>query len=114
MIWIVILFFVGQSILTVYTLASMAVRVKVGGESAKRIWFYTKWPALVAVVALGIAAKLLTDDDAVPEHLPLMLGLFSWWLGHDAGDDEDEWKKLKKKAREKVRVVAGRLAVVPA
>ena len=42
----------------------------------------------------------------------LLIGLFNYWMFRDLHDDDDRWKKRRKKLAEKVEQVGGKLVVV--
>jgi hypothetical protein len=75
-------------------------------------WKITKWPAVIGiycqpVIMIALAGRLDLRDIAI-----FGLNLFGWYCCKDAGDD-DFWRKLKSKLKEKIKQVRAKLVVVP-
>lgn len=109
---ILLLYFL--TVWNVYCVCSMLMmflpRLKHGWPNT--CWRWTKWPALVSIVYIP-AWTLLRNDKLTPvDALVFCFACWAWWIYRDAGDD-DPMNKLKDSAREAVRVLHGRLVVVP-
>lgn len=75
------------------------------------LWYWSKWPAL-AYVIFYLPFIFVLDGQLRWFHGLLWAALtFLWWYCKDLGDDEDH-KQLKKKMKEKVIEVRGKLVVV--
>lgn len=76
-------------------------------------WFWCKWPSLAAVIINPWLTHVLYNDPFdVIKCLFFVYSLGIWWLLRNAGDN-DEHRKQKRKLKEKVKAVGGRLVVVP-
>lgn len=76
------------------------------------VWLWSKWPALAYIILNPFFHLLLGEKMNFWFWLFEGLSLFNWWYYKDMGDDDD-WKKLKKKVKEKVAAIGGKLVVVP-
>ncbi len=75
-------------------------------------WRWTKWPALCFGL-LSIPLQILMHEDiGMWDHLGSLLNLAIWWMYRNAGDD-DPMDKLRKKFKEKVAEIGGKLVIVP-
>lgn len=78
------------------------------------VWKATKWPALLFVVTHPILDFVFSREP--PDHWDAIHWGWSavcWWVCRDAGDD-DLKKWLKKKLKDTVQRVGGKLVIVPA
>jgi hypothetical protein len=66
------------------------------------------WPAIVAYTALAITAGMS------PVKVGFLVGIWTLTWFTENSDDDDRWKRRRKKLAERVSVAAGRLQVVPA
>lgn len=78
----------------------------------RRLWRWSKWPALVNAISQPIVNCALNGGMTPWEWGAAGTQLVAWWFLRDV-DDDDTGKKLKKKLTEKVEQIRGRLAVVP-
>lgn len=79
------------------------------------IWRLTKWPALAGIVGLGALHYLATAN---PKALPVLIltsavGVRTWWMVRNVGDDDDSMKKLRDRLKAKVEQFGSKLIVVP-
>ncbi len=79
--------------------------------AANLIWYWCKYPALTYLV-LGPVSMHIFADFGIIDTVSWAACDFLWWVCRDAGDDEDH-KKLKKKLKDKVTELHGRLVIVP-
>jgi heme/copper-type cytochrome/quinol oxidase subunit 2 len=79
---------------------------------ANFVWWLTKWPALVDLILEPFFHIALSEKMDVWFWVFEVMGFYNWWVYRDAGDDDD-YKKLKKKLKENVKVLKGKLVVVP-
>lgn len=77
------------------------------------LWYWCKWPALAFLILDPFFHLVLGQKMDVWYWLFEALGFYNWYSYKDAGDDDDEWKKTVKKAKEKVAQIGGKLTVVP-
>ncbi len=75
------------------------------------LWYWSKWPAL-AFLAIGPIAVVVGGDFSLGYAYTAVINAVLWWVSRNIGDDEDH-KKLKKKLKDKVAELSGRLVVVP-
>lgn len=76
------------------------------------VWRVTEYPALVYVIFSPALWAIVDHSSGFWMLLASLLNALAWIFYKDAGDDD--WKKrLKRKAKEVVRAVRGRLVVVP-
>lgn len=101
----------------VFLYSSVLLKILVlAGHRRSRIlnlaWYWSKWPALAFLIIYMPVGLLLGRG------VPWWAWLFeawafgAWWYCKDLGDDDDH-KKLKKKLKQKVAVLHGKLIVVP-
>jgi hypothetical protein len=77
-----------------------------------RVWLYTKYPALVGVFAQPVFTVVLGEKLDMWDWAACAAGFLVWVMNRDVGDDD--WKKkFKKKLKEKIAVIQGKLVVVP-
>lgn len=86
---------------------------RTGGPSLKAVFHELKpfyWPAICVQAVTDAFMTGVGWDDL------LVVGIWAgcWWAMRNDGDDDDRWRKRRKKLAERVSIVAGRLAVVPA
>lgn len=84
-------------------------------EASRWLLWLLKWPAFGAVWLSWLDDVLSAQGpgDAGAAAVWLLIGLGSWWLFRNEGDDD--WRKRKREqAASKVRAVGHRLVVVPA
>lgn len=79
---------------------------------ANLVWYWCKWPALAHILSTSILSVLIDGHLTWWRAGLNILNGFLWWAYRDTGDDNDH-KKLRKKLKEKVTQVSGRLVVVP-
>lgn len=83
------------------------------GRIVNQVWYWCKWPALAFLILDPFFSLVLGLKMGVWYWLFEVLGFYNWYSYRDAGDDDDEWKKILKKAKEKVVEAGGKLTVVP-
>lgn len=81
-------------------------------RALKLVWLFSKWPALVFLILDPFFHFVLDQKMDFWFWLFEALGFYNWWYYRNMGDDDD-WQKLKKKLRDKVAVLRGKLTVVP-
>jgi hypothetical protein len=101
----------------VYLYSSMALGIrKVMGlprwPLANLLWYWSKWPALVFIYLSPIIVLLQKGELNWWTAPSVAMSTVAWWLYRNEGDDDDH-KKLKKKLKEKVHVLGGKLVVIP-
>ena len=69
---------------------------------------------LPATAVAFLADSMLGHPNLMWRLIVLGINLWNWWQYKDAGDDDDRWKRRRKRLAERVSEVAGRLTVVPA
>lgn len=79
---------------------------------ANVLWYWTKWPALAAIILFVPLQFLLYEKITWLDLVTRLADAFCWRLCRDMGDDDDH-KKLKKKMKEKIKQASGKLIVVP-
>ena len=101
----------------VYIFAGLALMLRrVWGQPrwplANLLWYWAKWPALVSVFFSPISTLMVKGKLGFWDFFNVALCFYIWWTYRDYGDDDDH-KKLKKKLKDKVHAVGGKLVVVP-
>lgn len=76
------------------------------------IWRWTKWPAFAGLF-IQPWSDFAFDNHHWYSPLAYVLNAVVWWSLRNAGDD-DISKKLKKKLKEKIEAINGKLVVIPA
>lgn len=83
-----------------------------GPRIINTLWRWLKWPALVSIMT-NIPVDILVGNEVTwLNRAGMAINLCMWWVYRNAGDD-DPMDKLKKKLKEKVAEIEGRLVVVP-
>ncbi len=77
------------------------------------LWRWCKWPALASVVLEIPSQLLLGEKVGMWDYLACVFNLLIWWFYRNVGDD-DPMNKLRKKLKEKVAEIGGKLTIVPA
>lgn len=101
----------------IFTFAGMLLMGTGTGGKPRRpvlnsLWYVTRWPAL-AYVCLYLLLHLLRDGTLHPwQWFSNAFSFLGWWVFRDVGDDDD-YKKLKKKLKDKIAVRKGKLVTVP-
>jgi hypothetical protein len=78
---------------------------------ANLTWYWSKWPAFVSIYFSPVATFLIKEELSWWTLFSVVFNTCVWWFYKDLGDDDDH-KKLKKKVKEKVRAVGGKLVVI--
>lgn len=82
-------------------------------EVVNAIWALTKWPALVSIGGMPACEMLMSHKNLHWWDVIFAgLSVWIWWSYRNSGDD-DQFKKTKKRALERVSEVGGKLVVVP-
>lgn len=81
--------------------------------NARWVWAETR-PFYLPAVVFGIAHTAYQGELRGLEIFFAFCGLVSWWLLKDVDDNDDRWKRRRKRLAERVSRVGSRLAVVPA
>lgn len=76
------------------------------------LWLITKWPALAGLITVWVQTALEPGVNAGINALALGGGVWVWWCYRNSGDDDFK-RRLKRKAAQRVKALAGRLVVVP-
>jgi hypothetical protein len=76
------------------------------------VWKWAKWPAFGWLLANPVLTIVLVGHLAWYDDLTFLINIWIWYAYRDAGDD-DLTKKMKKKAKEIVQQVGGKLVIVP-
>lgn len=77
------------------------------------IWKWSKWPSLAYVVSAPLLDVLNHNEQHWYSSLLYVWNGVVWWLYRDMGDDDD-FKKLGKRIKEKVAQMGNKLVVIPA
>lgn len=75
-------------------------------------WTWAKWPAFCWLVANPVLTVLLNGHLGWADDITFLINVWIWYAYKDSGDD-DLTKKIKKKAKEIVQQVGGKLVIVP-
>lgn len=120
--WLVIASEVGDTIRTVWLWAGMVIvlnkmfmRLPEKLLRAVRHYYHEVRPFYLFLLLFDVVITALFQP-SVPvwlNALSLLVGLFCWRIYRDI-DDDDRWKRRKKKLADKVKAIGTRLVVVPA
>ncbi|MCX5066953.1 hypothetical protein OOJ91_13960 [Micromonospora lupini] len=91
---------------------SIAKLLQRGAPSLARNLFHELRPFYLPAVVVAFVASGMLGVGWV-RWLNLALNLWSWWVFRDLDDDDDRWKRRRKRLVERVSVVDGQLRVVP-
>lgn len=106
---------IGAAINLVWMVSAWAHWQGLRTEVGRWLLWLLKWPALGGIWLAWLDDVLSAHDpgDAGVAAVLLLIGLGSWWLFRNEGDDD--WRKRKREqAASKVRAAGHRLVVVPA
>lgn len=106
------------SLLWLFAAAALRLRAYLDDKAvalAYEIWAELKYLALVSFLTAPYLSLLHR-----PQRNGIMWAAFGtvlngamWWLYRDEGDDDDRWKRRRRKLAQKIAEVGGKLAVVP-
>lgn len=108
---------IGVTVYNVYIFSAIALAVcKIIGHErwpwANLLWYWCKWPALAYLITDPVFDILLDGELSWFSALLDAFSIWVWWSYRNHGDDDD-YKKLKKKLKESVKAINGKLVVVP-
>lgn len=77
--------------------------------------FHEIRPFYLPLVVANYVATVVADGHVVngPAGFSFAMNLFNWWMYRNAGDDDDRWKRRRRKVTDAVSRVGSRLVPAP-